>query len=88
MKGGGDTADLKPLGYRTIAAVLVEIGLIHEKAKLIREVDEFIVTATVRRSIPHPLTVLNGMKEIRNGFSAHRVTNPFLPAVPRRSLQQ
>ena len=81
-------ARLKPFGYGAIAAVLVEISLIHQKAKLIREGDEFIVTATGRRSIPHPLAVLDGMKEIRNGFSAHRVTNPFLPAVPRRSLQQ
>ena len=77
-------ADFKPLIYRAIAAVLVEICLIHQKAKLISEVDEFTVTATGRRSIPHPLAVLDGMKEIRDGFSAHRVTNPFLLAAPRR----
>ena len=81
-------ARFKPFGYGAIAAVLVEISLIHQKAKLIREGDEFFVAAAGRRSVPHPLAVLDGMKEIRNGFSAHRVTSPFLPAVPRRSLQQ
>ena len=64
-------ADFKPLIYCAIAAVLVEISLIHQKAKLISEVDEFIVTATGHRSIPHLLAVLDGMKEIRNGFSGH-----------------
>ena len=77
-------AAFKPLIYRAIAAVLVEICFFHQKAKLISEVDEFTVTATARRSSPHPLAVLDGMKEIRNGFSAHRVTNPFLLAAPRR----
>ena len=41
-------ARFKPFGYGAIAAVLVEISLVHNKAKLVRKDDEFIVISTLR----------------------------------------
>ena len=58
-------ARFKPFGYGAIAAVLVEICLVHKKAKLVRKGDEFPIIATGRRNFPHLLAVFDGMKEIR-----------------------
>ena len=81
-------AHLKPFGYGAIAAVLVEISLVHKKAKLVRKGDEFFVVPTRRSGMSHPLAVLDGMEKIRYSFPAHRLTTPFRPAVRRRWRQQ
>ena len=81
-------AHLKPFGYGAIAAVLVEICLVHKKAKLVRKGDKFFVVPTRRCGMSYPLAVLDGMEKIRYGFSAHRLTTPFRPAVRRRWRQQ
>ena len=54
-------ARLKPFGYGAIAAVLVEISLVHNKAKLVRKGDEFFVISTRQSGMSYPLAVLDGM---------------------------
>ena len=70
-------AHLKPFGYGAIAAVLVEICLVHKKAKLVRKGDEFFVVPTRRSGMSHPLAVLDGMEKIRYSFPAHRLPPHF-----------
>ena len=58
-------ARFKPFGYGAIATVLVEISLVHNKAKLVRKGDEFFVISTRCSGKSYPLAVRDGMEKIR-----------------------